>query len=184
MPLYEKMNITKLTIRPRNFAITLGALIAAASVATTQAAVTVNHTVTFDEMTNLYRYSYSIQNTGMQDIVLLTIPVDALANITGISTPSGFSLTFDPVAQVNSFFEDNDIFTDNTFATGIIVSPFIFDSPLAPKNVTYTAFDVDGMEFRGTTVSPIPETSSALLSGIALVLAITKRRRNPSFLSN
>jgi hypothetical protein len=155
----------------------LGILMAATSVTTTQAAVNINNTVTFDAMTNLYRYSYSIQNTGTLDLILLTIPVDSLGNLSGISAPSGFSLTFDPIAQVNSFFEDSDIFTDNTFAPGLTVAPFVFNSPLAPMTVTYTAFDISGAEFTGTTLSPIPEPSSAILGGLTIVAAMARRRR-------
>ncbi|NJM37156.1 MAG: hypothetical protein HC845_04380 [Akkermansiaceae bacterium] len=153
-------------------------MIAAVSVTTAQAAVNVISDVTFDSTTNLYRYSYSIQNTGLLDLILLTIPTDSLANVTNISPATGFSLTYDRIAQVNSFFEDNDIFTDNTFAPGLTVSPFVFNSPLAPLSVTYTAFDVSGAEFSGTTVSPIPETSSALLGGVAIIAAVARRRRN------
>ncbi len=171
------MKANYLTKRPKSLITALG-IIAAASVTMAQAAVNVISDVTFDSMTNLYRYSYSIQNTGTLDLILLTIPADSLANVTNISPATGFSLTYDRIAEVNSFFEDNDIFTDNTFAPGLTVSPFVFNSPLAPQSVTFTAFDVSGAEFSGTTVSPIPETSSALLSGIAIIAAVARRRRN------
>jgi hypothetical protein len=166
--------------RPRGLTMVLGLLLGAASSITSQAAVNINNTVSFDANTNLYRYSYSITNTGTLDLILLTIPISQNANVIGISTPLGFSLTSDPVAQVNSFFEDNDIFTDNTFAQGINVSPFVFNSPLAPGTVTYTAFDVSGAELSGTTtspVSPIPEPSTALLGGLAIVITFARRRR-------
>jgi hypothetical protein len=162
--------------RTKSLIMALG-IITTAAVPMTQAAVNVISDVTFNSITNLYRYSYSIQNTGSLDLILLTIPADSLANVTNISPATGFSLTYDRIAQVNSFFEDNDIFTDNTFAPGLTVSPFVFNSPLAPQSVTFTAFDVSGAEFSGNTVSPIPETSSALLSGIALMGAVTRRRR-------
>jgi hypothetical protein len=162
--------------RPKCLIMALG-IITAASAPMAQAAVNVISDVTFDSMTSLYRYSYSIQNTGTLDLILLTIPADSLADITNISPATGFALTYDRVAQTNAFFEDNDIFTDNTFAPGLTVAPFVFSSPLAPQSVNFTAFDVSGAEFSGTTVSPIPETSSALLSGIAIITAMARRRR-------
>ncbi len=162
--------------RIRCQSLSLGILFSVASVTQTQAAATITSDVTFDSLTNLYTYSYSIQNTGLLDLILITIPVSPLANITNISPPTGFSLTYDPVAQVNALFEDNDIFTDNTFAPNTTISPFTFRSPLGPGVVTFIASDVNE-DFSGTTLSPVPEPSGIMLTGIAALAAMIRRRR-------
>jgi hypothetical protein len=145
--------------------------------ASTQAAVVLNANVLFNASTSLYNYSYSITNNEPPDLILVTIPASNLSAVTDISPPTGFSLTYDRVGQVLSFFEDNDIFTEQTFAPGSTVTPFTFSSPLAPQSVAFTAFDVSGNEFSGTTVAPVPETSTTLLGGLALSTSLLRRRR-------
>ncbi len=148
--------------------------------ASTQAAVVLSSNVSFDSTTSLYSYSYSITNNEPLDLILVTIPASNLSAVTDISPATGFSLTYDRVGQVLSFFEDNDIFTEQTFAPGSTVTPFTFSSPLAPQTVAFTAFDVSGNEFSGTTVAPIPETSTTLLGGFALTTSLLRRRRTAS----
>jgi hypothetical protein len=152
-------------------------LLGAASVATSQAAVTINSSFNLDSVTNLYTYSYSVANTGMAELALINIPVDSSANIAGIMTPTGFSLTFDSFGGLINLVEDSDLLTDQTFASGSTVSPFQFTSALAPGTVTFTAFDSDGAEFTGSAVAPIPEPSSLLLLSIALLPISARRRR-------
>lgn len=160
----------------------LGFMLAVAMAATTQAAVTITNSTTFDAGTGLYRYSYSVTNTGTEDLILLTVPTVATADLLGISAPSGFSLVYDPFVMILDIREDNDIFTNNTFAAASTVAPFVFTSPLAPGLVTFTAFDVTGTEFTGTTFSPsvaaVPEPTASLLGAISLGLALTRRRRS------
>jgi hypothetical protein len=146
-------------------------------VLTCQAAVTINSSFNLDSGTNLYTYSYSVSNTGPADLVLISIQSDATANIAEVSTPTGFSLTFDAFQGFISFIEDTDLSTDQTFAVGSTVSPFQFTSALAPRTVTFTAFDVEGNEFTGSAVAPIPEPSSLLLVGLALLPVSARRRR-------
>lgn len=152
-------------------------LLGVASVFTSQAAVTLNGTFFLDTGTNLYTYSYSVENTGPLDLALISIPGSSQSNIGGISTPTGFSLTFDSFQGFISLFEDTDLFTDQTFAVGSTVSPFQFTSALSPGVVTFTAFDAEGNEFSGSTIAPVPEPSSLLLAGLALLPFSARRRR-------
>lgn len=152
-------------------------LLGMASMLTSQAAVTLNSSFNLDSGTNLYTYSYTVENTGPQDLALISIPSSAAANIAGISTPTGFSLTFESFQGFINLTEDSDLFTDQTFAVGATLSPFQFTSALAPGTVTFTAFDAEGNEFTGSAVAPIPEPSSLLLVGLALLPVSARRRR-------
>lgn len=134
--------------------------------------------VTFDGMTQLYRYSYSVTNNEALDLILLTIPTDSAADATSISPPLGFSLTYDPSQAVINLFEDSDLFTNQTFAPASTVSPFEFNSPFAPGLVTFTAYDVSGAEFSGTTLAPVPEPSISLLAALSSVAVLARRRRH------
>lgn len=166
--------------RPNRHLLALGFLLGALPLGSARGAVSVINTVTFNAGTNLYEYSYSIQNTGLLDLILISVPTSIASNVTGIASPTGFTLTFDPSQGQLNFNEDNDIFTDQTFAPSTTVSPFSFSSPLAPGSTTFTAFDVEGTEFTGTTTSPVPEPSASLLSGIAIASLMARRRRHPS----
>lgn len=162
---------------PRGHLIGRCLLLGIASVITSQAAVTISSSFNLDSGTNLYTYSYSVENVGPLDLALVSIPASAAANVFGISPPLGFSLTIDPFLGFISLFEDSDLFTDQSFLVGSITSPFQFTSALAPGTVTYTAFDVGGNEFTGSAVAPIPEPSALLLTGLTLVSAAVRRRR-------
>jgi hypothetical protein len=164
--------------RSRGLLLAFGILLGASLVGTSHAAVTLTQIITFDGMTNLYHYSYSIENTGTEDLILVTVPTDSSADITALSPPTGFSMTYDPSQGVVNFFEDSDLFTNQTFSPGSVITPFEFDSPFAPVAVTFTAFDVTGTEFTGSTLSPVPEPTVSLLGGLAAVAAMTRRKRN------
>lgn len=176
LPHLTMKNTVKLPA-PRGHFIMRYLVLGAASVITSQAAVTITSSFNLDSGTNLYTYSYSVENTGPQDLGLVSIPVSTAANVFGISPPTGFSLTFDSVQGLISLFEDNDIFTEQSFAVGTINSPFRFTSALAPGSVTYTAFDVGGDEFTGSVIAPIPEPSALILAGITFLAASAHRRR-------
>jgi MYXO-CTERM domain-containing protein len=141
------------------------------------ASVVVTGGATFDAMTTLYTYSYSVQNLGMEDIVLLTIPVDRGAAITNIMNPLGFELTFDPSQGSVNLTEDNNILTVESFAPNTTVGTFRFTSPLAPLMVSFSAFDATGTEFLGTVAAPVPEAGAASLGALGLAAAGLRRRR-------
>jgi hypothetical protein len=168
------MNTTCLKKRYRSLILSISLLTGLTSL---PAAVTINQSANFDLLTSLYTYSYSFQNTGTQDLILITIPASQFAGVSSITIPEGFAFTYDPIAQVNSFFEDNSIFTDQTFAAGSTTGPFTFTSPIAPASVPFTAFDVAGTEFTGTTISPVPEPSALMLGGLAVFGIGCRRRR-------
>lgn len=162
---------------PRGYPIGRCLLLGIASLLPCQAAVTVISSFTVDLNTNLYTYSYSVENLGPQDLALISLPSSAASDVFGVFTPIGFSQTYDPVFGFISFFEDSDLFTDQSFAVGSIISPFQFTSALAPGSVTYTAYDVAGDEFTGMAVAPVPEPSALLLTGLTILFGSTFRRR-------
>ena len=163
---------------PRGHPIARCLLLGLASAISCQAAVTVISSFTVDPNTNLYTYSYSVENTGLQDLALISLPSSAGSDVFGVFTPTGFSQTYDPVFGFISFFEDSDLFTDPSFAVGSIISPFQITSLLAPGSVTYTAYDVAGDEFTGTALAPVPEPSALLLTGLTILSASAFRRRS------
>ena len=171
------MKTTIVLHSPLRFLIARCLLLGVASVLNSQAAVTINSTFNLDSGTNLYTYSYSVENTGPSDLALISIPAIPAANISGASAPTGFSVIFDSFQGFVSFVEDGDLFTDQTFAGGSIISPFQVTSALAPGTVTFTAFDIEGSEFTGSVVAPVPEPSSLLLVGLALLPVSARRRR-------
>lgn len=174
------MKTPQLKSLPSGLTLALGLFLGVIPLAKVHGAVNFISTVNLNIATNLYEYSYSIQNTGQFDLILVSVPAATSANLIGISAPAGFALTFDPSQGWLNFNEDNDIFTDQTFASGSTVSPFKFSSALAPGNASFTAYDVAGTEFTGTTLSPVPEPSVSLLSGLAFASTVARRRRSPS----
>jgi hypothetical protein len=148
-----------------------------APVAHTHAAAVLTSSAVYDAITSLYTYTYSVENNGLEDIVLVSIPTSTAANVMAITPPIGFSLTYDPSQAVLNLNEDNDILTAQTFAPATTTGPFGFKSPLAPIVVSYTAFDALGNEFTGNVQSPIPEPSAAMLAGIAAAGLCSRRRR-------
>ena len=162
---------------PRGHPIARYLLLGLATAISCQAAVTVISSFTLDTNTNLYTYSYSVENTGPQDLALFSLPSSVQSNVFGVFSPMGFTQTYDPVFGFISFFEDSDLFTDQSFAVGTITSPFQFTSALAPSSVTYTAYDVAGDEFTGAAIAPVPEPSALLLAGLTILSAAASRRR-------
>jgi hypothetical protein len=165
-------------IHLRRNALVIGFMLGMLSLETTTAAIIIDSTVNFNGGTSLYEYSYSVQNTGDLDLVLISLNTNTQAAIASISPPTGFSLTFDPSQGVINFFEDSDLFTNQTFAGNSTVSPFTFTSPLAPVTTSFVGFDNAGNEFTGTTQSPIPEPSAILLGSIAVLATAVRRRRH------
>ena len=152
-------------------------LIGITSPLASQAAVTVNSSFSLDTNTNLFTYSYTVENLGPSELGLVSIPTSAAANISNVVTPEGFILTFDPFLGFINLFEDSDLFTEQSFAVGTTTPAFQFTSVLAPGTATYTAFDTAGDEFTGAAISPIPEPSTLLFTGVALFAASARRNR-------
>ena len=141
------------------------------------AAVTITGSAVFNSAAGNYTYSYSVVNTGTEDLAIVTIPVFSPLGVGNTISPAGFLLTFDPSQRVVNFIEDGSILTPQTFGPGSTTGTFSFTSASAPGNVDFLAFDATGTQFSGSVVSAVPESSSAALTGIAAAALLNRRRR-------
>ncbi len=148
-----------------------------------RAAATITGNSTFNVPTNNYTYTYSVMNTGLtEDLVIVSLRAFSPLGVSGISAPSGFSLTFDASQGWANFIEDGSILTPQTFAPGSTVGTFSFTSTYGPGPVEFLAYDAGGNEFTGQTVAPVPEPTGALLTGMAAAGALIRRRRSANSL--
>ena len=145
--------------------------------ADSRAAAVITGSAAFNVSTSDYTYTYSVMNTGMDDLVLVSVRSFSPLGVSGPFAPTGFSLTFDPSQGWANFMEDGSILTSETFAPGTTVGLFSFTSPYGPGAADFVAYDVSGTEFSGLTVAPVPEPGSFLTGSGALVLAALRRRR-------
>jgi hypothetical protein len=172
-----KNNTTPIKARFAPLLPALAALAFVVSMGNTRAAVTVNSSVTFSS--GLYTYSYSVTNFGTAfDIASIDIPIAAGAVIGNLSAPSGFGIISDgaPVSLV-SLFEDSEISTSAMFAPDSTVGTFTYESSTAPLFVTFSALDVNGDTYTGTTQSAVPEPSSLLFLASAVLPVLASRSR-------
>lgn len=168
-------------VRPRLLAIIALATVSSAGIAQAQVAVPSN--VIFDAGTSLYTYSYSVANNGPTfDLAIVNVPVGAVSNPMNLTSPSGFTISFDPGPGIVSFLEDFDPGTLPTFSPGSTRGIFSFTSPLAPVSVTFDALDAGGNSFTGVTSAPVPEpgTFSLLAATLLAPALLARRRRNHS----
>jgi hypothetical protein len=155
----------------------LAACVCLTAIPSAHAAAVVSANVTFNVTTSLYNYSYSVQNTGLvDDLVLISIPTDSLLGVSNIMAAPGFTLNYDPSQKWINLIEDGSILTAQTLAPGTTVTPFSYSSASGPGTVTYVAFDASGTEFNGQTLSAVPEPTGSLLCGLA-ALPLLRRRR-------
>lgn len=145
----------------------------------THAQVSLPSTVAFNSGTGIYTYSYSVVNNGPDfDLAIVNVPVASASNLTNLTSPSGFSISFDSGVGIVSFFEDSDPGTLPTFSPASTRGLFSFTSAVGPASVIFDALDAVGNTFTGTTVSPVPEPGTlSLLMLAALVPAGFSRRR-------
>jgi hypothetical protein len=144
-----------------------------------QASISVIGNSVYNAVTNSHTYTYSIQNMSLtQDAVIVTLNVDRAAAIIGLSSPMGFSLTYDPFVNVVNFTEDADISTPQSFGPGMTIGTFSFTSPVGPGMASYSAFDSAGSEFMGLVTAPIPEPATAGLGILGGLLVGFRRRRS------
>lgn len=123
-----------------------------------------------------FHYSFAIANSGVDDLLLVDIPVPAVAqSIFNLTAPSGFHAAFDSGLGLVSFLEDTSSF--GTTPTG----GFSFDSLTGPGDVSFQATllgSANGNVFAdsGPTTAPVPEPAYfwAVASGVLLVMS---RRR-------
>ena len=171
-------------VRPRLPVIIALATVLSAGIA--QAQVAVPSSVNFDTGTSLYTYSYSVTNNGPTfDLAIVNVPVASGSNLMNLTSPSGFTISFDPGPGIVSFLEDSDPGTLPTFAPGSTRGLFSFTSSLAPALVTFDALDAGGNSFTGTTSSPnvvVPEPGALSLLGATLLAPalLARRRRDHS----
>ena len=141
-------------------------------------AATITVTPTVTTVGALFKYSYSISNTGSDDSFLIDIPVSG--PITNLKTPAGFTSAFDSGLDLVSFLENTSMFGPTP------VSGFSFQSPFAPSPVLFQATLLsnttgDLYTLSGPTQSPVPEPGYfplLLLMGTACLITIRGRRRD------
>ena len=140
-------------------------------------AITITNNVT--QNAGIFTYTYTITNFGTTfDLAIVEIPIGTGVSISNLTAPTGFAVITDG-APVNSvtFFEDTESSTLQTFAPGSSQGVFSYTSTFGPAPVTASALDVNGDTYTTTTLSPVPEPSSLLLLGTAVVPLIVSRRR-------
>jgi len=162
----------------RALAVLSGALSVLALPAPADAQVKVTPTVTYDGL--LYHYDYSVANSTLDPLAIVTVRVPALAEaVLGLTAPGGFLAVYDPGLALVSFLEDADEDTAGSFAPGSAVSGFAFKSALGPGATDFEAIDARGRVFRGGTVGPVPEPGSvtmALALGAGVVILRLRAR--------
>ena len=132
--------------------------------------VSIDPTVTFSN--GLYNYSYDVTNNTGDILAITTFDVRALPDaVQNPSAPAGFNIAFDSGLGLVSFFEDTDVNTPDTFASGSTVRGFMFSSPFAPTVSNFEALDINAQSFLGTTLAPanVPEPGTLAL-GATLAL--------------
>lgn len=140
-----------------------------------QAQVTVTPTVT--QNGSLFHYNYSIINGATDDLSIITLeglPMQDAA-VMNLMVPDGFVGSFDSGLGLLSFLEGTQAFSVNTTFSG-----FGYDSLFGPVDGTFSALDINGTEFRGTTLvaAAVPEPGAlSLMCGFATVAAFALRRR-------
>jgi len=162
----------------------LGSILLSGSAHAQQVAVT--PTVTANG--SFFNYSYSVFNGAPANLVFVAFQTPLLERdaATNLAAPAGFGTHFDSGDGFISFAPDdpNSPNPQQRFAPGSIVAPFTFDSPFAPLAVSFMAFDVNGIQYIGTTLAPggaaaVPEASTAVPFSALLALggfAILRRK--------
>lgn len=171
---------TNTTARPTRFIFLIPIVTALGYIATSghaPAAVTISSNVSFES--GIYTYSYSVTNFGTTfDLATIDFPIALGAVIGALSAPTGFGIISDG-APVNliSLFEDSDATTTATFAPDTTIGTFRFESSTPPSLVNFSALDVSGDIYTGTTQSAIPEPSSLLFLASTVLPLLTRRHR-------
>lgn len=98
-----------------------------------------------------FHYVYTVTNTSPADlaIVSLVVPADTSA-VTGPTAPAGFRVSFDSGLGFLDFIE-----ATLSFAPGLTVTSFTFNSPLSPGPSEFTALSVNGATITGSTTAPV-----------------------------
>ncbi len=140
-------------------------------------AATITVTPSVTTVGALFKYSYSISNTGSDDSFLIDIPVSG--PILSLTAPAGFKTAFDSGLDLVSFLEDTSMF-GSTPRSG-----FFFESPFAPSPVQFQATLLSNTTgnlytLSGPTSAPVPEPGYFplfLLVGTAWLVSIRRQRR-------
>lgn len=126
-----------------------------------------------------FHYEYSVENTGPEEIVIVSIVGVPLGDPDigpSLTAPAGFLASYDSGLGIVDFLADAGL-----FAAGTTVSGFSFDSFAPPGAVTFTALGSLGETFAGATEGPvgaaIPEPVSGLLLGLGLGLLARRTGR-------
>ena len=138
-----------------------------------------NGTVT--SLTGSYRYDVSVQNTGPEDYVIVSIPDAPLADPLidpSLAGPAGFLTAYDDGLGFVDFLENTDL-----FAAGSVSGPFSFESLAGPGQAfsTFEALTTVGSSTAGPiqwVVVPEPAAATvAVALGLLSGALIWRRRR-------
>jgi hypothetical protein len=137
---------------------------------TAVAQVAVQPTITFNTTTGLFTYSYSVANNTSNTLAIISFGTSPAGPTTvqNLTSPMGFSASYDTGNGFVSFFEDSSSGTPQTFAPGSTTSAFVFTSAFAPGTTTFQALDITGNTFTGVTQAPIPEPGVVSLLALAV----------------
>lgn len=116
----------------------------------------------------LFHYVFSIQNTGPDDVAIVSIgaPVNDAYIDPSLTAPSGFISSYDPLLGFMDFLEDTDLFAAGTLADG-----FAFDSASGPAGgffKTFEALTVNGDKITGN-VTLVSEEPVVINSSVTFV---------------
>ena len=153
------------------------ASIAQAQIPTVSAAVTLSG--------GLYHYNYTFTNNSLNDLFDISIHVPTGPGaILNLSAPTGFVAAYDSGLGLVDFLEDS-----STFATGVPVSGFLFDSKVQPGLGTIDALTLDSngnivtTSFRGVTATPEPGSIAlfgAFITAGAFAIRKARSRKQPN----
>jgi len=129
----------------------------------------------------IFQYQFSVNNSGPQDISIVTITdapgADPLIPLT-LTAPVGFLANYDPGLGLVDFLEGT-----SSFQVGTTISGFGFESATSPDAnfLAFEALSVNGDFFAGTVhqvTSTVPEGGrTVVLTGLAFMGLIVARSR-------
>lgn len=129
-------------------------------------------------------FDFDVFNNTANTLALVDVTIPGGVTPTNLMAPVGFQIVFDPGLGLLSFLEDSDPVTPQSFAPGSTITGFTFQTPTQIGPSSFSALDVEGNLFSGTTTltassTAAPEPGVLPLLGVAAAgqLAFTLRLR-------